>query len=126
MIRKITALFIGFLLLNLIVIFGQPIFKQEAARAIIASFIGGFCTGAICKKRGALYGALLLIIYFTLVVIILSWITYRTSEGRMWLPELSGPVLSVVATRFVSSLFFGVIGGTLGELLMKRRNRTRQ
>lgn len=114
--RRVIALFTGFSILNIVVLISKTIFVPEKLGMVIANFLGGLCAGFICKKRGALYGAVLSVCYFLMLVIILACIAYKASEGRVFLPGLPGMGIMII---FIVSIFFGLIGGVLGEKLSK-------
>ncbi len=106
MIKKLVAIIIGILLLNLV---GVSIVTSQTILPFIANFIGGFAAGLITRKHGLLYGTIVSGGSFLFLIFSLIWIAYQASGGSIFLPKLELLYPNVFA------IIFGPIGGYLGE-----------
>lgn len=79
----------------------------------IANFTGGLFAGLIARKHGLIYGAIVSFLAFLFLISSLIFISYRASEGSIFLPEIETISLNLLA------VILGPIGGYLGERIRK-------
>lgn len=109
MIRKIGAIILGVLVLNVIAASG--IIASRVALPSVAHFIGCFVAGFIARKSGLIYGALVSIGSFLFLIFSLICIAYKASGGSLFFPKIALLYPNLFA------IIFGLLGGHLGEKL---------
>lgn len=115
MVRKLTAIIIGFLTFTLVGIF-SPIIPQVIL-PFIANFTGGFSAGLIARKHGLVYGTIVSVGSFLFLICSLIFISYKASGGSIFFPKLDLLYPNVFA------IIFGPIGGYLGEKIKLRKEK---
>jgi hypothetical protein len=117
MARKISAVIIG-LIASLMVV---GIFSPAIPTILpsISTFVGGLIAGIIVRKQGALYGGIVALAIFVLLIISLLLISHQYS-GNYELHDIENGIPNVIA------ILFGAAGGYLGSRLISYRNSRKE
>lgn len=107
MLRKLTAIIIGFLAFTFIGIFSSII--PQIILPFVANFIGGFFAGLIARKHGAVYGAIVSVGSMLLIMFSLMHVSYKASGGSIFFPDLKLLYPNIFA------IVLGPVGGYLGN-----------
>ena len=86
---------------------------------IISSFIGGFFAGSITKKKGWLFGILVVVVPISLAAFLLFFFLIGkslTPSGRVWLQRSIADGSIWIAIQLIPCL----LGGIIGEKMAKR------
>jgi len=111
MIRKLVAIIIGMLVLNLVGISG---IVSQTILPFIANFTGGFSAGLIVRKHGLAYGTIVSVGSFLFLIFSLIFISYKASGGAIFLPNIALLYPNLFA------VILGPLGGYFAENMLRK------
>lgn len=133
--RNILALALGELFLMsitpvLLMVFpSNQNFLTSGTTLTIIILIASAITGYIARKKGWLYGALLILLSYILTAIVIAVpIVYNVLEAQSRNIPVSGDtkllpqfILNIVIIIVIPAMLLGAAGGHIGELIYRRR-----